>query len=874
MRLKRSYPMVVMPSLLLAWGGLLGQNVVYIGDVPGGEAASRIRAVAVSGDGPQFLAVGNSQSDRGFELTTFSTGNEMDRPQLYVHTDPPGSVPGSGFKTISDITPDGSLVVGRQYNDIGQVRAFVSGPFGEDFTWLSDGVVVLDPSRATGISDDGTRIVGIGRNASGQNSPVYWDEQRTPHFLPEIPGHPYGWAYCVSADGQVIVGFGYQFSETFDIASATSFVWTEALGMRLLPPVQEGDDPVADHISADGTMAAGLSSPVGAPEKPAYWTLDDLQAHALPLPAGFEEGRATTIFAGGTRIAGIVTDLDVTPEHDSRGVIWDLSQPNTVIFFQDWAEAHGCSFNGATVEAVFADRDGEAFYGHVSFPGSDRTEGFVAQIDPAGTDLTIVGRLPYPNDQTQETARDAVFLRDIDPGGRLAGGQGNFHESENLQMSIPVRWTPETGLREIQPIADTSEVDAWTSRFNRVYDVTTNGRFMVGQDTAEEGWGYGFIGTAEGPLGRLPVSSLFTPSATGQIIFEESRAFAISDDGSFIVGAVNLRGFNAPTRAAYWDGLGEVQQLPLDPEPNFLLTLATDTSANGSTIVGLGLQLTEEPGVFPGRVLFWNDLVPTILPLPEGFSYADTFFLSHDGKVSSGRAYNRDESGAIIDVRGVLWYPDGSFEFGPFPETWTDYNLGRLNYDGSIVVGSVMAPVTQTFIWDRTRGIHETKDYLETVCGLNVGPYEVTAVNINDEGTHILGQVRGKYGDFAFFVELPEDLHPEAAKYLWRTAPARDDPWRGIDGFGWLYDNGTYPWVWHTEHGWIYTTGTDPGVFLMFDSHLQAWWRVNLDYYPWMYKLGQGGGWFYYYAPFGTPGERFFYDPSTGQSKLESEIFP
>jgi hypothetical protein len=112
--------------------------------------------------------------------------------------------------------------------------------------------------------------------------------------------------------------------------------------------------------------------------------------------------------------------------------------------------------------------------------------------------------------------------------------------------------------------------------------------------------------------------------------------------------------------------------------------------------------------------------------------------------------------------------------------------------------------------------------------------------------------------------------------YLWKGSDSTTpDGWREVDWFGWVQDQGDYPFVYHLEHGWIYTSGSDLEQFAFYELTLGIWWWISEDNYPWMYaKAGPSkSGWVYYYAPFGTPGNRWFYDPATGQNIQEAGLF-
>jgi len=117
-----------------------------------------------------------------------------------------------------------------------------------------------------------------------------------------------------------------------------------------------------------------------------------------------------------------------------------------------------------------------------------------------------------------------------------------------------------------------------------------------------------------------------------------------------------------------------------------------------------------------------------------------------------------------------------------------------------------------------------------------------------------------------------EVVNRQPPDYLWRESVAYADNWRHLDWFGWLQDPGTYPYAFHLEHGWIYSGGSDPEAFYFYDFPLQTWWWVKEDLYPYLYASGRLSGWYFYYAPFGRPGERWFHSLASGTDIKEGDL--
>ena len=126
-----------------------------------------------------------------------------------------GDLPGGGSgSVVSGVSADGSVVVGSGNSASGS----------EAFRWTqAGGMVGLGDlpgggfiSQAYGVSADGSVVVGIGNSTSGGEAFI-WDEANGMKSLESIliaqsVGGIEGWslrhAYDISADGRTIVGYG------------------------------------------------------------------------------------------------------------------------------------------------------------------------------------------------------------------------------------------------------------------------------------------------------------------------------------------------------------------------------------------------------------------------------------------------------------------------------------------------------------------------------------------------------------------------------------------------------------------------------------------------------------------------------------------
>jgi probable HAF family extracellular repeat protein len=134
-----------------------------------------------------------------------------------------GTLGGSG-SAATGISADGSVVVGWARNAAGQWRAFRWTPAGgmQDLGTLGGG-----SSAAKGVSADGSVVVGWATNAAGQARAFRWTAARGMQDLGTLPGGDESWASGVSADGSVVVGGGGE-----DIWQLYVFRWTASGGMK------------------------------------------------------------------------------------------------------------------------------------------------------------------------------------------------------------------------------------------------------------------------------------------------------------------------------------------------------------------------------------------------------------------------------------------------------------------------------------------------------------------------------------------------------------------------------------------------------------------------------------------------------------------
>jgi probable HAF family extracellular repeat protein len=274
---------------LLATATPASAQFIRLGDLPGGNFSSR--ATAVSDDGS--VVVGNSSSA--------ASGANSWEPFRWTRTGGMvglGFLPGKTYGVASDVSADGSAVVGLgelpstafegfhwtaasgmvglgflpggRWSSASSVSANGAVVVGwsttagssEAFRWTQAGGMVglgdlpggpsTEGSAAGAVSRDGSVVVGEGRSAAGREA-FRWTQATGMVGLGDLPGGEF-WSYAnaVSADGSVVVGRGGNARNEYE-----AFRWTPAGGMVGLGSPPGGRGSGAHAVSADGSVVVG-----------------------------------------------------------------------------------------------------------------------------------------------------------------------------------------------------------------------------------------------------------------------------------------------------------------------------------------------------------------------------------------------------------------------------------------------------------------------------------------------------------------------------------------------------------------------------------------------------------------------------------------
>ena len=209
---------------------------------------------------------------------------------------------GSGY----DVNADGSKAVGLAWYC----------PGAEGFVWnRTSGMKSLShpsgaSSRASAISANGSMIVGFFEDPQyGNRRPVRWIAGKADLFA---GAHTPGEATGVSSDGSQIVG------QVFDQASGYAFYYTAKSGLISLGTISgnPSDQSFANAVADNGTTVGWSGDPFGAGIQAFIWgpkikmqSLQKyLQARGVLLPSGITLSSALAISADGSTIVGVWLD--------------------------------------------------------------------------------------------------------------------------------------------------------------------------------------------------------------------------------------------------------------------------------------------------------------------------------------------------------------------------------------------------------------------------------------------------------------------------------------------------------------------------------------------------------------------------------------
>lgn len=315
----------------------------------------------------------------------------------------------------------------------------------------------LFDSRAFGVSEDGSVVVGYSASAASAGEAFRWTRAGGMKPLDNIPeGVVMGPARDVSADGRVVA------ARVINGSQSEAVRWTAGVGIESLGDLPGGETySLASGVSADGSVVVGQSSSANGTE-PFRWTaaggmkgLGGLSATPYQLidpPAVSADG---SIVVGGTR----------STVGSRQAFVWTTGSAMFGIGFLN-AEA-GISHAGAV-----------SANGSVVV-GLSWSSGYEAMRWSSGTGMVGLGDLPGGDFSS--------YAQGVSADGSVIVGYGTSAlglEAVRWDSGMPIRtikaWLQSRGI----------EIPGWTLR--TVDDISTNGRHIVGYGVnpsgANEAW--------------------------------------------------------------------------------------------------------------------------------------------------------------------------------------------------------------------------------------------------------------------------------------------------------------------------------------------------------------------------------------------------
>jgi autotransporter-associated beta strand protein len=242
---------------------------------------------------------GNGQVAVGVSAGRATRWNEFGQPEG-IPT--PSS---SSYSAATGVSADGSIIVGYS-EDYGNQSSWVwSAASGAVYLGTPSGTHgVVTNGVAMAVSADGGTMVGYGRYRDRLNNPsaiaCLWTATNAGYVLGTLPYGTWSDAYAVNSDGSVVVGAATSGQQTFQ------FRWKRGLGMESLGGLPDAQHSFTTDVSGNGSVVVGYSDQIAT-----RWTSDDgmqplsvwLSSNGVDM-SGWSHLATTMVNADGTVYAG------------------------------------------------------------------------------------------------------------------------------------------------------------------------------------------------------------------------------------------------------------------------------------------------------------------------------------------------------------------------------------------------------------------------------------------------------------------------------------------------------------------------------------------------------------------------------------------
>jgi uncharacterized membrane protein len=298
-------------------------------------------------------------------------------------------------------------------------------------------------------------------------------------------------ADAVSADGSVIVGTG----NGPDGVNILAYLWTEATGPVLVPPIPGFSLVSATGVSGDGSLVVGTdySSDVGV-SAPFSW---DWRTGAgpttLPFPPGDDGGRAYRVSRDGSTIVGS-TLSHTGPNNFDHAVMWRGGAVTLLGSVPRYSEstAVGVSADGSVIVGNLWDpvaARGAVFRwtasgGMVVLAGLSPTRS--AEVEGVSDDgrVAVGSSSPAPNITRMVRWRDAGPPEVLSPMSPNAGAISVSSDGRvivgNYSGSSAALYSDQTGLVGLAQFLASRGIDLHGASLQAGQNLTPDGQYLVG----------------------------------------------------------------------------------------------------------------------------------------------------------------------------------------------------------------------------------------------------------------------------------------------------------------------------------------------------------------------------------------------------------
>jgi probable HAF family extracellular repeat protein len=340
-----------------------------------------------------------------------------------------------------------------------------ANPAGAQMTF--QGIGFLSPgagSEATGVSADGSVLVGFAPGDDGVNHPFTWTKAGG---MRQVPFEGIAWA--ISGDGKVIGGM------SVDGPTLEAFVWSEDAGYTGLGTLPGFDSySYSMALSHDGAVSVGISKGKNS-EQGFRWSSADGLTGLGDLPGGGFLSRGY----------GISADAQVIVGQSQVG-------PSSFEAFR-WTEKEGMvglgSLNGQypTSDATDTSADGSVIIGTTGTPTGQAGYRWTSE----GGMVSLAGP-----DGPNSSYANAVSA----DGSIIVGG----YWAPEIRYFV---WDEKHGMRDLQGLLETQlDLGGWTRLMP--WDISADGLTIVGEGTNPEGITEGWIATIPAPPAGLLLGAL------------------------------------------------------------------------------------------------------------------------------------------------------------------------------------------------------------------------------------------------------------------------------------------------------------------------------------------------------------------------------